>query len=785
MAKPKQIGMNDTQGTELPDELRQLVELKRQDRQNRLEALSKIIVEKRSDAIKARKESGIEQIWKDDEEYYMGVDDENRSNHPYTKSTSTEGGLSSNNYKERAGRCSAFFNVTRQFVDSASARMGDILLPSGDWNFLIKPTPMPELDKIKGSSQAVVSPSGNTVTNQDTGKPYTLGEFYEHEMAEATAKVELAEQQILDWLTECHLHTEERKVIDMSARIGTGILRGAYPTKKKTRVVINGALTVEESTIPGSKFVHPERFYPDPDCGDNIQNGGYCFEYDYISARQLRDLKDMPGYLSEAIESVIKEGAEKCNLDDEGKLKADGTTKNDDRFKIWYFFGEVDLNDLKAMDVKIPVAKNELDTCPTICVVVNDTVIKGFLNPLDNGEFPYDVMPWQRMHDSVWGVGVARQGRTAQDMLNGAFRTLMQNMGISGSPQIIIRQSAVEPVDGEWNLIGGKFWYATEEADVRSVSDAFTIVNIPSMQKEISEIIAAAYKLMEDSTGVTFLLQGQQGSAPDTVGGMELLHKNSSSLLRRIARIFDECITEPHIRRYYDWLLLHGKDEMKGDLKIQAIGSSALVEREIQATQALQILQMANNPAYEMSPVKAKNELLRAWRFEPSKFDMDDEEKKAAAQRQPAPAPAVQAAQIRAQSAEKIATGEQQIEQIKIQKDTDRDNVYVQSETSRDQANHEYDMQKLYVERELEMMKYANAQKVSLDSIKAQLAQTSMKLNTQTQLSEQALQVDAAKHATTVKADLHKHATQLLSDQVMAPPTEPVGKAPAGQGFER
>ena len=259
------------QSNELPDELRQLILIKREDRQKRLDALSTIVAEKRDEAVKARKESGIELIWKEDEEYYLGIDDENRSTNQYTKSPDTSGGLQGSTKNDKAGRCTAFFNITRQFVDSASARMGDILLPAGDWNFHIKPTPMPELDKIKGSAQPVVSPNGNKVLNQTDGSPYTLGQFAAQEMQEAEERVEKAETRIRDWLVECSYHAEVRKVIEDSAKLGTGILRGAYPSKKKTRAVINGALIIQESVIPASKRIHPSKFYPDPDCGDNIQ----------------------------------------------------------------------------------------------------------------------------------------------------------------------------------------------------------------------------------------------------------------------------------------------------------------------------------------------------------------------------------------------------------------------------------------------------------------------------------------------------------------------------------
>lgn len=772
------------QGDKLPDELLQLIEIKRMDRQKRLDALSKIVAEKRDEAVKARKESGIERIWREDEEYYLGIDDENRANHPFTKSMTTEGGLTSNSVKDTPGKCTAFFNIIRQYVDNAAARMGDILLPAGDWNFHIKPTPVPDLDKIKGSTQAVVSPQGNTVTNQETGHPYTLGEFAASEMAESAEKVAKAETRIRDWLTECQYHAEVRKVIENAAKIGTGVLRGAYPEKKKTRVVMNGTLKISEEIIPSSKSIHPSNFYPDPNCGDNIQNGSYVIESDNISARQLRDLIGVPGYMEEAIKSVLLEGPNKTNIDQDGNTKPDGTTKNDDRFKIWYFFGDIDLNEVDALGIDKTKIKEGRDTVPGVVVLVNDTAIKGFLNPLDNGEFPYDVMPWQRVSDSVWGIGVARQGRVPQDMFNGASRVLMENMGLSGSPQVIIRQSAVVPVDGDWTLVRGKFWYATEEADARSVADVFTTVNIPTMQQELGAVIDRAEKNMATSTGMNEILMGQQISSNATATEIETTHRNASAFLRRIARIFDECITEPHIRRYYDWLLLHGEDDEKGDLMIEATGSTALVEREIQAGQVAQILQMAADPAYGMSRIKVKDELLRAWKFEPSKFDMDEKEKAAAAQQQPAPAPAVQAAQIRVASAEKIAQMENQTALQEDKSKTDRDTAYVQAETARDGANHEYDLQKLAVTRELALLQYANDKQVSLESVKAELAQTSMKLSVQSRLSSDALAIDAGKHTATIKADLHKHASKLSSDQVMAAPTEPQGRASPGQAFE-
>src|SRR6185295_15065825 len=169
--------------------------------------------------------------------------------------------------------------------------------------------------------------------------------------------------------------------------------------------------------------------------------------------------------------------------------------------------------------------------------------------PLDSGEFPYDFMPWKRRAGSPWGSGVARQGRTAQRITTAAVRNMMDNAGISAGGQMVIG-TQIEPADGKWEITPRKLWRFSEDANTDDVRKAMAFFEIPSRQKELREIVIFGQKLMEDSTGLPMLLQGQQGKAPDTVGGMTLLNNNAAAVLRRLARTFDDNITEPHIRRY-------------------------------------------------------------------------------------------------------------------------------------------------------------------------------------------------------------------------------------------
>lgn len=742
---------------ELPPELQELKDEMLANRTGKIEAIGKEVAAKRDEAVKGRKQSGIETIWQEDEEFYEGIDDANREQHAYIKSASTTGGIARNPSKATT-RCTAFFNITRQFVESASARMGDILLPAGDWNFTIKPTPKQDVDNEQTAEFA------------DTPE---MQKQAEQKQAAADAKAEKAETQIRDWLVECSYHTEVRKVIEDAAKLGTGILKGCYPKKSTAKKVslVDGKMALEiiKKTVPASKRVDPWDFFPDPACCDDIHDGDYVFERDRLTARQLKDLKGVQGYLDEQIDKVLDEGAGGKNYSD-GQRVTENTTGTDDKFEVWYYYGLVDVVGLSAMSVKLSEKESGKKMLPAIVTLVNDTPIKAFINPLDSGDFPYDVMPWQPQSGTWTGIGVSRQGRTPQEMLNSSARQLMDNAGLSGAPMIIMRQNAIIPQNGKWELAPRKIWLATEQADVRSVADAILAINVPMMQAELTAIIELAYKMMEDATGIAYLLQGQQGSAPDTVGGMELLHRNASAILRRLARVYDERVTEPHVRRYYEWLLIHGDEDCKGDFKIEAIGSTALVEREIQAMESQQLLQMSLDPRYGLDPEKAILEVLKAKRYIPEKWTMDEAKKKEQAKQQPT-IPAIEVAKIRAQTDEKRLAHDNWKAKLLVtadmkesEADTDRDLLYVQSIARRDEMTSQIRLQELQDRKELAILDYANRRNITLDQVKAGLAKEAMKLKVQKELSGVAGEMDAP--------------------QIATPPTEPAQHAPDGRAFQ-
>lgn len=725
-----------------PELLEEIQEQLADERAKKLDGLGRMIGKIRDEAVVARRESGFEKQWQEDEEYYQGIDDLNRDSAQYIKPRSDTGGLMTKKIVKSDTQCIEFLNLTRPFVDAAAARMGDILLPATAWNFNMKPTPVPEFEAHEDSTSQIVDPN--------TGQPFALGDVIKDRNKRVADTVAKAERRIKDWLIQCRYKSESRKVIDAAAMVGTGVLKGPFPDKQVTKTIKDGALVIEETIVPKSKHISHWDFFPDMNCGENIQDGDYVIERSFMTARQLTGLIGVPGYESDAIRKVLEEGPghrEKVDL------------KDDDRFEVWYYYGTIKGEELEELDETYECGEDEYVNA--IVVLVNNTVIKGVKNPLDHYGYPFDVMVWKRVPGKPFGIGVAREGRAAQKTVLASFRTMMENMGLASIPMIALLKSAIEPADGDWTLRRGKQWVIKPDTGITDARQAIQTIIVPPMQAELQALLDFGLRMMEDSTGITFLMQGQQGAAPDTVGGMQMMLRSSSTVLRREARIYDENITEPHINRYYGWLLMHGEDDEKGDLMIEAAGSSQLAELEMQAMQLPMIAQMAANPASELSFKKVVREMLRAAHYDPDKFDLDEDEKKQRAEMQPPPDPRIQVAQIKAETDKEIADRRAQVDQYRIQTDTDRDAVFEQSVTARTQATLEAKDRELQLKYQLALLEYANENKISLDNAKLQLARDAMKINSVERLAE----------------------ANAPASMLPKPPVEPPGLAQPGESF--
>ncbi|MDE2104687.1 MAG: hypothetical protein KGL39_46050, partial [Patescibacteria group bacterium] len=459
----------------LPDEVADLIKPHMPANVDQLNALSNMLAGKRKEAVAARSQSGIEQVWKECEEAYVGIDDANRhemQDARWSKPWSMDGPVTTGRKPDPTDtKSTVFVRLTARYVDAGTAKLCEILLPADDKAFSVSDMPVPELIKAKDdTSQVVHDRLGNipltrpakpgelpsfvgsaapTVSAASPGPamptatgaapavqpalaagaaapvgppqvPLTVKDLAEERIEIERKKAKAAETRIYDWMCESQYTAELRKVIFDASRCGVGVLKAPIPEMRRNMAVEKSGdgieIIIKEKVAPCARWVDFWNIYPDPACGENIHNGDFVFERDYLAERQLRDLKDVPGYLPDQIDLAIQAGPEKNSAAGDNERPNPEQPRKEGRFEVWYFYGALKREEWDAINSTSTKPLDASGNGPVYAIVtmVHDKPIRAVINPLDSGTFPYHSFPWQRRTGHWAGIGVAEQMRTPQ-----------------------------------------------------------------------------------------------------------------------------------------------------------------------------------------------------------------------------------------------------------------------------------------------------------------------------------------------------------------------------------
>jgi hypothetical protein len=692
---------------------------------------------RRDEWVAARAAQGHDQRWGEDLRQYNGKDPGNNAASNMMESVQQGFPVTSN--KATPTRSTVFVQVTRQKTNAAAARLGDILLPTDERNFSVGPTPLPSMPSFvhvtgaggegTGSQNPTpgnINPDPNAqlaASPIDQATQILLAEY-----TEAKKRGDAMQKKIEDCFDECDYNAEVRKSIFNAALFGTGVMKGPVVMHRTRRAWskvgpdADGQFywqmdEVEELT-PASYALDPRFVYPDPLCGECVQDGRGVFEYDKKTIKGVMSLAKQPAYLKDQIKAALEQGPTVGSAMSTLDVMEDRDMVRGDLFEHWIYWGQIDREDLEAAGVKVP--EDELEVVSACVEMINNVVVRAYLNPLADGALPYDFFPWERVPGSVQGYGVPYLMRSQQRVINAAWRMILDNAGVSSGPQIVIKPGAITPADKQWTLTPRKIWYATDDVD--DVNKAFGTFEFPSHIADLSSIIELAERLSDAETAVPQMTQGERGSAPETVGGMQMLMNSANVVLRRLVKNFDDTITKPHVRRYYDYLMEYDTDDsLKGDFQVVALGSSSLVVRDIENQAITNMLALGTNPAYAplINLKKLFEKALKAQHIDPVDVMNSDAEIQSnlqRAQQSQGPDPRVAAAEMRAE-ADKMRTQSQE----KIATET------LQLKQQNEERQHQREMDKLAAQERIETMRMANQQNLTYEQIRANLAAVGIK----------------------------------------------------------
>lgn len=731
-----------------------------------LQALAASLLGKRKEAIEGRAASGVERRWLEDERLFDGLEmGQKQSMIDYA----TGEALRITNREPRRSKVEV--NIIRGKCETLHGRFTDGVMPVDDRNWGLKVTPVPEVVKALSDREPITS-GGRPVPNAD-GQPLTIADLAKHQSEKAEEKMRGMEAEIDDQLTECNYNAECRRMAFDAIKAGTGIMRGPDVIKsvRKAWVPMTDAkgktvhvMQVVEEFRPQSRRINYWDIYPDASCGDDHQRGSFIWERDSVLPRDVRMLMGAPGYLVDQLAAVLQEAPKRTAValnkkDQQEQLQT--TASMGAAYERWTYHGELARDDLEALGCDC--SHTDAKTISACAVFINDRPVKIVLNMLDTGGLPYDFFQWTQVSGSCWGIGVPRMEMWPSRIVTAALRAMMDNAGDSAGATIVMK-AGLEPEDDVREVGGKRIWTVDDDIDVRQAFAQFQITN---NQKDLAAIIELGLRFADLESNAPSIFQGDKEDLPETLGATNIIVDSANIAVRSRVKRWDDQITRPHLKRYYDWNMQYNpKPEIKGDFSVDPRGTSILSLRDQQAPMLIQLLGMRNHPEVDLVTdwEKVVKQLYRAHHIDAAKSDEEIKALKEERKKAPPPmAPQVQAAQIRAQSAHDVATINAQVDLKKDASDTDRDTVYVQAEAERTRNEHEARMEELQLKRDLALLQYSSDQKVSLTQAKVELATNAMKIKSVERLA----------------------ANNAPADKMPKPPIEPAGRAQPGKSYQQ
>ncbi len=574
--------LSESEAEELLEELKEEEERLRQEHVTRLATLGRTLQRKASDQVSLK--NTIEQRWLADLRQYNGQYE------PAVLET----------IKQRKGS-QVFGNITLHKANAAEARLADMLFPTDDKNWGILPTPVPTLNKARKTKAQGVD---------QQGQPVDLQAQAEATFQEALDKARLMETEIHDQLTECGYNSESRDMIHDSVVLGTGIIKGPVieGRYKKTWTQQDDGqggsvsiLDIEQVKSACARRVPPWNFFPDMSA-TRTSECEFFFERHHFSKRELSDLAKLPGFMEDQIrelldtEEVTRSSSANTYLSQMREINGfTSELNNDNRFEVWEYTGPIDKKDLE--DAGFEIEEDALIQPTGTVWICEGKVLKVSINEMETGDMPYSVFCFQEDDTSVFGKGIPFLMNNAQSVYNSAYRMIMDNAGLSSGPQIVVNKALVEPADGDWTMTPKKIW--TMKDKMRQVHEVFGSFDINSHQGELGAILQMASQLADEETSVPKIAQGEGGGQAHTASGMSMLMNSANIVLQRSVKVWDDNVTRPLIRRFYDWnMQFNDKEEIKGDYQVDARGSSVMMVRETQIQSMAGLMQMSQSEAF-------------------------------------------------------------------------------------------------------------------------------------------------------------------------------------------
>lgn len=521
-----------------------------------------------------------------------------------------------------------FLPLTQMQCIAASAWLSDILMPSNDKSWSLSPTPEPDLpadviDRLKTKFQGEVDQARTQGVEPDPKdmKKRAQGmkdqEFAAvQEMARESA--DRMETRIEDQLVESGWDDAFEQFIDDFVTYPCAFIETTYRRKPKLKWA-NGQPIVSVEVCEKDERLSPYDVFPSP--GQVGINDGDMVIRKRMSRDGLYSLIGTPGYDEEKVRQVLAEFEGSYSNHGVGVFEDHSTSQNltdsDGMILALHYWGSAQGLELLEWGMSVELIDDPMREYQIEAIQIGTHVIKVKLNSDPLMRRPYYKASYRNKPGHFWGIAIPQLVRGHQRMANAATRALSNNMGVSSGPQVVIDVDQLPDGEALTHIYPWKVWQMTGGAGATPSQSPVQFYQPGSNANELLAVLNQFWEQAADVTGISKMAYGvdrriQQGA--ETATGMAILQENSAKTIKEAVRHIDRGITEPRITRQFQMNMLFDPDmSIKGDIRVVARGSSALIAKASTQAKRNEFMAATNNETdQQIIGLEGRIDMLRA-----------------------------------------------------------------------------------------------------------------------------------------------------------------------------
>lgn len=525
-------------------------------------------------------------------------------------------------------RSRVFVGLTRTKVMSAYSRIVDLLFQRGERWFSFTPTPVAEIDPVKEAKikqtalMEIMQVAGEAYPDLIAARRNELRKAIQKEINEdaAMAAAEM-EIEVEDQMVEANVEQMLKETLMELVIFGSGCIKaGGTRVDRRKRYLKSEdgmhALMYEEVPKPDFESVSIFDCYPEP-YSTSMEDCSAFFRRHRLSRKHFRELGDLPGFDTDSVDRIIRDNRkgtyyEKDHERERREMAGLNTVYGSEhRYEVLEFWGSLsgaellevgvgmsiddfeELTEDELADMNDPVIVLEEDAEYAANVwIANGEVLMARISPIPDGKIPYHIAPYEKVPHQFWGIGVPRMMRDSQSTMNAAIRIFLDNQAISSGPMVEVNTDLLAAGEDPQDLHPWRI-FLREGGDPGAPMVRFYQAN--TNNSGLGNIIELFRRFADETTSLPSYTHGQQtDSMNKTATGVSMLMNNANIALKSTIKNIDDYMLEPMMQSLYAWNMeWNDKEYIKGDFRVIARGSTALVQKEIQSQRLLQFMQIA------------------------------------------------------------------------------------------------------------------------------------------------------------------------------------------------